>query len=440
LIQLEGRMALESCLAPKHPNFSLDVIDRALRCVRGLVSPFKQLPPHVLSKIFEQFVRNRKTLDSRPAALLLCSVSKRWRSVAISTPSLWTSIQLIVRTGWDPIFERICLSRSSHHLVDIYLHCRQFVPGGLDEAIRLISRNISRVRYLSLILEPQGTGSFGSLPAYVLPSLKAGSITTASELAMVNISLPQGTIGWEWISAVAWNAPKLRGMSFTGDLLPNTPWSQLVHLGLGRVTLTDGLNVLSHAPWVRNCDLVITSSQPPAPRAVLVHSLRCLLLECPEGSTARDLNISEFFAHVQLPSLISLAIVGERNIRPHAFMSLLARSSCYLRRLILVETPMSGYDMRCVLRHPGLGRLTSLKIYHCWGAVTDPLIWELTRKQPPLLLSLKTIYLGPLRTRDGLASVLVTAAEKGVYSHHVLPGAPSLGEMFTYDILDSEYD
>ncbi|KAJ6479664.1 hypothetical protein C8R45DRAFT_1005738, partial [Mycena sanguinolenta] len=256
---------------------------------------------------------------------------------------------------------------------------------------------------------------------------------------MLSVSLPARTIAWEWISTLMGNAPKLCGLSFScRDFLPNMPWSQLVHLSLGPVTMSDSLRVLAQAPQLRDCDLVITfSSQPPIPpsRPVLVHSLKCLLLEGDESGGS--VNVTEFLAHVQLPELISLAIVGERRIQ---LLSFLSRSSCSLRRLSLVDTPIFGDHMRHILRHKSMGKLRSLKLERCRGAVTPLLVQELTGLQKaPLIPTLKMIYLGPVQTNEGYpAAFFATLSESGMYSHSLLPGAPSMGETFTFDLLGSE--
>ncbi|KAF8156194.1 hypothetical protein K438DRAFT_1986957 [Mycena galopus ATCC 62051] len=434
--------AVQSRITSREPIHSLDVINRALRRARGLLSPFKRLPQDVLSKIFEQFVQARKTSDSRPNALLLCSVSSRWRSVAVSTPSLWTSIELIVRPGWNPTFERICLSRSSPLLVKIQLRGADFIPAELDEAIGLISRNISRIQYLSLDLPPRCGGHLDSLPAHVFPALKGGSI--ASKLTILAISLPPRTIAWEWISAVAQNAPRLHGLSFVGDFIPKAPWSQLVHLSFGPVSLADSLSILFHAPRLRDCDLIITpSSHPSQPRPIVLHSLKCLLLERDERTErviVGHLNVTEFLTYVQLPELISLAIVAERQIWPPTVTSFLSRSACYLRRFILVDTPIYGDHMRCILRHKSMTQLKSFKLERCGQVITRPLVQELIIQQPPLILTLKTIYLGPVKSHTGLSAIMATLSEKGVYSHSLLPGAPSMGATFPFDIDDDEYE
>ncbi|KAJ7226502.1 hypothetical protein B0H12DRAFT_275544 [Mycena haematopus] len=445
LMQLEAAMVatrIESRITPgREPIHSLDVLNRALGRVRNLLSPFKHLPHEVLSKIFEHFVQARKTLDSRQQALLLCGVSSRWRSVAISTPSLWTSIQLIVRPGWNPIFERICLSRSSPLLVNVSLHCADFIPAELDEALRLISRNICRIQYLSLDLHPRRGGHSDSRPGHVFPALKRASVAIAGELNILAISLPRESVAWEWISAVLGNAPKLHGLSFLGGLVPkNMPWSQLVHLTLGPVTLSDSLSVLAHAPRLRDCDLIITSSsQRPKSRSVLIHSLKCLLLERDERDGT--VNVTEIFAHVQLPELISLAIVGERGMRHSFLFSFLSKSSCYLRRLILVDTPILGNQIRFILCHKSMGKLKSLKLERCRGAITPALVQELTGvHRASLIPTLKTIYLGPVPVKEGLAAFVATWSEKGGYSTSLLLGAPSMGDTFTFDISDSECD
>src|ERR1700733_9249436 len=70
------------------------------------------LPIETLSAIFEtSYSQPVSRFDSKPQMpfeVLVSSVSRRWRSVALRTPQLWTDLQLDV-------------SRSAEDLLDLYL-------------------------------------------------------------------------------------------------------------------------------------------------------------------------------------------------------------------------------------------------------------------------------------------------------------------------------
>jgi hypothetical protein len=84
----------------------------------GLVAPARHLLPEILSEIFLQCKKNegyedRPRLDRAP--LLLGSVCRRWRTIALSTPWLWASFALtITKNYWksDVLLAKTWLSRA----------------------------------------------------------------------------------------------------------------------------------------------------------------------------------------------------------------------------------------------------------------------------------------------------------------------------------------
>ncbi|KAJ7479695.1 hypothetical protein FB451DRAFT_1448918 [Mycena latifolia] len=268
------------------------VMTAALRRVQELLSAF-----HL--RIFEEFVMHRTELDPRRKALMLCRVSKRWRSVALSAPSLWRSLELIVRPGWSSSFDSTCISRSYPLPMDIHLRYQNYFPSALDAALRLISGNIRRIRYLCLDLQEPWNGGFYSRPAHIFPALM--DCAPASELEFVDISISPNTVAWEWLSAVVGNAPKLTRFMFLGNIVPNPRWSQLESLSLGSIPLVEALRVLKSAPLLRNCDFILTSSQQQPPKPVLLHSLKCLMLQWDGTPGTDDVTL---FSHAS-PSLPS---------------------------------------------------------------------------------------------------------------------------------------
>ncbi|KII92012.1 hypothetical protein PLICRDRAFT_457917 [Plicaturopsis crispa FD-325 SS-3] len=79
-------------------------LERLLKGHRDLLTPARGLPPEVLSMIFihclPEDVELRPNVDRAP--LLLGSVCRRWRSIALSTPELWSSISVEVTEGSLP--------------------------------------------------------------------------------------------------------------------------------------------------------------------------------------------------------------------------------------------------------------------------------------------------------------------------------------------------
>ncbi|KAJ7510945.1 hypothetical protein B0H11DRAFT_1956665 [Mycena galericulata] len=434
LMHLQGRNALDPSLENLKPSVGTpDTLGNLLNRVCGPPAAFKSLPDGVLGQIFDHFVRARPAMDCRKRALVLCGVSRRWRVVAVSTPVLWTSLELIIRPGWKPAFDRMCILRSSPLPLDIHLHYQEYFPSALDNAVRLIWRNLPRIRYLFLDLLEPWNGPFPTRPAHVFPNLR--NMRVASQLTILDVSLPTRTNAWDCLSALVGNAPKLRAFSFVGDLIPNTPWAQLTSLSLGPITLRESLRVLSCAPRLRSCDFIIISLElPPAPeRRILVHPLQCLMLQGADDVTV-------FLAHVKLPHLISLAISGARNASPHVLDGFFSRSVCNLRRLNLLETHLNNIQIFQIISHPCLQRLKSLNIELSNGIITRNLVFllRLVCGQRPLIPLLRRIYLTPVI--PGLVTLVFTLSDKGIYTASRRTVMPSMSPNFTYDIPDSERD
>ncbi|KAJ6521663.1 hypothetical protein DFH09DRAFT_1287112 [Mycena vulgaris] len=439
--QLQHKMASLPPTSPSSTKLRDEraLISSALLRVQVLLAAFNRLPEKVLAVIFEHFVMYRTTFDSRPKALLLCGVSMHWRSVAISTPSLWTKMELVIRPGWTPAFDTTCISRSYPLPIDIYLRYTSYFPPALDAALRLLGRSMGRIRNLCLDLQQPWSGQYRRRPAHKFPTLK--NCAPASQLTFLDISLSPKTLAWEWISGVVANAPKLIRFGFLGDPLPNARWSQLESLRLGSITLVESFRVLSYAPRLRDCAFIITSSEQLPPQRVLVHRLKCLLLQSDETPGIDDVTL--LLAHVNLPALISLAIVGGRGAwRQQTIMSFLARSTCTLRRLIFVESRISERQMVQLLYQPSMQKLSSLKLENCVATVTMTFVHNLRCTIAGLpgarIPSLHTIYLSPISGTNGVGTLLLVANsdEKGGYAVHVLDGIPNMSTTFTFDIPD----
>ncbi|KAJ7479514.1 hypothetical protein FB451DRAFT_1395100 [Mycena latifolia] len=432
--------------SPCDPGHAISLVDdhavmsAALRRVQGLLSAFHRLPAKILGRIFEHFVMHRTELDSRGNALLLCSVSKRWRSVAFSTPSLWNSLELIVRPGWNPAFDSTCISRSFPLPLNIRLRYEDYFPPALEAALRLISRNLGRTRYLSLDLQQPWNGEFCARPAHVFPDPK--DCTHASELVFLTISIPPNTVVWEWIFAVVGSAPKLTRFAFLGDVVLNAPWTQLVNLSLGSITLSEAFCVLDDAPHLQICAFILTSSPEQPQKRILVHSLKCLMLQCDETPGTDDATL--FLAYMSLPCLISLAIVGARGIwRQCAVTGFLDRSACTLRRLNLVCTPISDREVFDLLCHPSIQKLSSLKLENSPTAVRWKLFRDVLLAAPrwygPMIRSLRTIYLSPITWYGDVVTTLEARMDDdGRYALKLSPGIPDMSRTFTLEIPYSE--
>ncbi|KAK7043000.1 hypothetical protein VNI00_008738 [Paramarasmius palmivorus] len=94
---------------------------------RSLLSPIHRLPQELLTLIFESICDMNELHPSRaPSAMVLSSVCGRWRELAMSTPSLWSSIRISCST-WD---DNTC--ESLVYLTRIFLERSRSYPLKLD--------------------------------------------------------------------------------------------------------------------------------------------------------------------------------------------------------------------------------------------------------------------------------------------------------------------
>ncbi|KAH6887299.1 hypothetical protein BKA70DRAFT_1409681 [Coprinopsis sp. MPI-PUGE-AT-0042] len=119
-------------------------------------------PPEILSEIFRQSLPNRLDRDGRIAFQSIRSVCSRWRSTALSSPVLWSSIYIMTASGdplhYPPLLEA-WFSRSGPSM-PLELEYLDYTTSSMSskdkESMKaLIHRYRHRWRYLSLCIDSQ---------------------------------------------------------------------------------------------------------------------------------------------------------------------------------------------------------------------------------------------------------------------------------------------
>src|SRR5882672_9516402 len=95
----------------------LDAFQIYTHSLVALVAPIRRLPPEVLSEIFLHYndENNISDLQLNTAPLLLGGVCSRWRTIALSTPRLWTSFALTIQPKYlksDVMLAKTWLARA----------------------------------------------------------------------------------------------------------------------------------------------------------------------------------------------------------------------------------------------------------------------------------------------------------------------------------------
>ena len=131
LSQLDGEIGRVQAVL-QELRMKRQVLNDSCQKHKGLISSIRRFPPEILSEIFMRSLPDDwkyNTRYFRLAVLLPASVSRHWRNVALSTPSLWSSISLrLVIDSTIPSVDwtRTCLSRSGGVPLSIRLVCDDF--------------------------------------------------------------------------------------------------------------------------------------------------------------------------------------------------------------------------------------------------------------------------------------------------------------------------
>ncbi|PPR02633.1 hypothetical protein CVT24_002118 [Panaeolus cyanescens] len=73
-----------------------DALAENMRSYSPILSPIRRIPPDVLGEIFYQCLSTHRNpiMHSSEAPLLLTRVCRSWRSIAYSTPKLWSRLYM----------------------------------------------------------------------------------------------------------------------------------------------------------------------------------------------------------------------------------------------------------------------------------------------------------------------------------------------------------
>ncbi|KAJ7181511.1 hypothetical protein C8R43DRAFT_969402 [Mycena crocata] len=344
-----------------------------------IVYPILTLPSEITSEIFIRCLpsglkEESKNPHPRLAPLLLLTICRTWRDIALSTPTLWAVLRLYIETDStlgsyvDEVFEN-WLRRSGDVPLSLTLHgwCASFPT--------IIGRYATRLRCLDVKMY---TGDFSHLPdTTAFPLLERFSFEYGRAIRSVGPPVPQNCLPMRALQ----QAPQLREVNFPCSVdsfflysdhfafKGCVPWGQLTSINCMKLSTKEFLLVLRWAPLLVQC----TISRNRRLESLTLHPCCTYFLE-----------------FVTLPALQSLCLRGPRDIDEHSFLQFLSRSSNPLRRFSC-ETwdPSACVSADAIHAMP---KLTHLELGIVRGMFKDDLFRMLDReKEPDALPDLESI-------------------------------------------------
>ncbi|KAH7887165.1 hypothetical protein F5I97DRAFT_1112081 [Phlebopus sp. FC_14] len=296
---------------------------------RALTSTIRRLPANIFGEIFRQWLPKDTCIvpGSMCSPLLLTQVCQRWRSIAMATPHLWSSLMIPLRKAVADEYRIQCdtwLARAKGIPLMLAIH-------GVDSSSRhllnWLQRLISRccdLRWYGPLLD----GLLANGTVELLEKLDVNVFGMPHRRPSIDVPSGMSRLGSVCL-IFAYEVNSLDGITL--------PWAQLTEMDMNGVNLpwTDVSRLLRICSRLQNAKFSLLDGgdlddqQATVPGSVVNHSLKFLGIEL-YGQTANYL-----LDALVLPSLAELHLgfcyVGEW---PHEqFASFIARSRCSLKKL-----------------------------------------------------------------------------------------------------------
>ncbi|KAJ7277256.1 hypothetical protein C8J57DRAFT_1061196, partial [Mycena rebaudengoi] len=212
--------------------------------------PVLTLPPEITSEIFVQSLPSHGPVTPHPSEspLIFLGICRTWRSLALSTPALWTSLDLDVDN--DHLAFRA--SGKLEPFVETWFHRARTLPrsfgffGAVDNAYdhplnRILEKQAPYLREISVCLDSDSVLNLRDGPPFpVLHHLELGALNCDLE----DTETPSDAFRL---------APRLQSLSLL-SVPPSAfavPWEQLTTLYVQSLDVEECLSVLRLAPSLR---------------------------------------------------------------------------------------------------------------------------------------------------------------------------------------------
>ncbi|KAJ7685686.1 hypothetical protein DFH06DRAFT_48889 [Mycena polygramma] len=311
------------------------------------------LPPEILAEIFmhclpdDEFV----TPDFTTAPLLLCGICRRWGDVALTTPTLWSSLFIDFDTMWqteaqDAISYQMWLSRARGSPLSIYLRDTHQIPvGPLGPLLETILELSQQWQMIEFEID-------ADLASYIFPLDERFPL-----LERLEIYIPDHPVSF------CCEAPKLHEVRIYYPHNPqiHLPWHQLTTLRCFRLPITFCPEILRKSSNLLDVKFAVTCDSSVLPTSILQHdNLQHLNLSAIEEEVDNTPLLILILGCLKIPGLKSLVLDSPYRTRLPTvsispFLSFVSRSCCQLHTLTLSHMRTTPDDLiECLKATPSL--------------------------------------------------------------------------------------
>ncbi|KAJ7640042.1 hypothetical protein DFH06DRAFT_630186 [Mycena polygramma] len=334
-----------------------------VEALRSVIYPILSLPSEITAEIFLQYFNRADIGGTDPnlphapgwippcGPLLLASVCRAWREIALALRPIWSKFHLIANDNAIPSTEKLfeCwLPRTGNHPLDVDLRAS-------DNLCATLAPYFHQLQAFSCSVDTPETFP-NDLFRGRLPLLRKLDIT----FTMYEFDSVPSTA----VTAFA-DAPQLREVLLADFTLPwiALPWGQLTHLELQGQSTTSCTEILHHTSRLETLvvDFVTNDSMQLAPaRLEHLHTLKFHKYQT--DIDILDHLILPALTHLEftMPSRLPLAL--ENPMVAH-FTAFITRSACSLRSMTIMAPTDLGATIACLRATPTVStvRLTDIE-------------------------------------------------------------------------------
>ncbi|KAJ3923113.1 hypothetical protein F5877DRAFT_63599 [Lentinula edodes] len=355
------------------------LIERRRQCeaiLRGI--GFRKLPPELMSEIFLCVTRPVLELNGNYALFphflkvpfILSRVCRRWRTVALSTPALWTRFMVMLHGTSQAELVECILERSRllplHVVVSSRDNGKRADMDNFLRAMNTLISNISRLEKLALFIL---NGADGLPPT--LPLVPPAGAPNMRVIQFHNLNSPEPSKTIAWLSELLHGSPNLQSLylrSAEKIQLESAAWVHLQHFKASYgIRLQDLFALFVYCAELRTCEVQLHApiqlDIAPTTEIALQH-LDTLTL-----TNARGDDLKAVFRWLTFPSLKKLTLSGFRGAEwpDELFLNFLSRSRFSLKSLSLATLLFTEANLVSYLHHPSIHDSLEELIICQWG-------------------------------------------------------------------------